>query len=463
MSNKVLFCNIAYTKFYDSYSVKEIPQNGGSYVAENRHGHEINNFHVHEDGKVRGFVETKSRKGATNQLHIEKIDPAFKLKDRAYTIDVVFCAYSNKAKHTVVVGWYKNATVLRGREKYNDLEYNIIAESNDAFLVPEEDRTTFIPRAPTDGIGFGRSNIWYANTPESEEIVSKVRNLIYNKNTEAVGKKNMISEEIKIRLMSLYADLQQALAGKAEVVVKSSRNEALDPQPAVCVKGNDYETNVYIYPEAYRIETYFEWQDKSNYTGICDYNEFWFFVDTSDECIGEIKRIIEFKRGLSKTPEWKGPSELRKNVSAEKFELIFKDFLRQADDNAKTGKSFGGKTPKSLDNCFFDGAHLRCHYGQGAASKTPYLNWWVLSIYYLPNNGNIVMGIEDYRYPYIDQMKPIIHKFVGNKQDKVAVFYETTKSTLNYKDLYNHFVDVAEQIMKLGVVDYNTIKSNRKQ
>ncbi len=270
----------------------------------------------------------------------------------------------------------------------------------------------------------------------------------------------MINEEIKLRLMSLYTDLQQALEGKAEIVLKGSSKDAFDPNPAISVKGK--KTNIYVYPEAYRIETVFDWQEKSTYTGTCDYNEFWFFVDTSEECIGEILRIIEHKSTIQET-NWEGPSELSQNVSAEKFELIFKDFLRQADDNAKTGKSFGGKTPKSLDNCFFDGAHLRCHYGQGAASKTPYLNWWVLSIYYLPNNGNIVMGIEDYRYPYIDQMKPIIHKFVGNKQDKVAVFYETTKSTLNYKDLYNHFVDVAEQIMKLGVVDYNTIKSNRKQ
>ncbi|MCR4615835.1 MAG: hypothetical protein K5756_06780 [Clostridiales bacterium] len=154
-------------------------------------------------------------------------------------------------------------------------------------------------------------------------------------------------------------------------------------------------------------------------------------------------------------------SELCKNVSVEKFELIFKDFMRQADDNAKTGKSFGGKKPKYLDNCFFDGADLGYHYGQGAAAKTPYLNWWVLSIYYLPENGKIIMGIENIganesRYPYISQMKPITYKYVGNKKYKVAVFYETTKETIDCGELYDNFIDIAEQIMRLGVCDYTT-------
>ena len=453
MSNKVLFCNIAYTKFYDSYLEKEVPQNGGSYIAENKYGHEINNFHVCEDGKVRGFVETKSRNGSTNQLHIEKIDSSFKLKDRASPVDVVFCAYSNRARRTVVVGWYKDAIVLRGREYYNGAVYNIFTESKNAVLVPEDERTMYIPRATTDGIGFGQSNIWYANTPESNEIVARVRNLINN--AEVTEKKNMISEEIKIRLMSLYTDLQQALNGKAEIVLKGSSKDAFDLNPAISIK--DKRTNVYVYPEAYRIETLFEWREQSSYTGTCDYNEFWFFVDTKDECIGEIQRIVDYS-SEPQTSEWKGPSELRQKVDVETFELIFREFLRQSDDNAITKKSFGGKKSKYLDNTRFDGADLLTQYGQGAASKTPHINWWVLSIYYLPNNGKIIMGIEADRYPHLDKMKPISYKDIGGRDVKIAVFYETTKNTLNYVELYDTFLDVAEQVMRLGVVDKNTGK-----
>lgn len=456
MSNKILFCNIAYTKYYDLDKYDEVPQNGGSYVKENRRANESNNFHVCDDGKVRGFVETKHHNGAPNQMHIESIDSSFRGKDRAEHVDVVFCAFSNENKRTVVVGWYKDATVLRGRERYNDLEYNIIAESKDAVLIPEEERTMFIPRATTDGIGFGQSNIWYANTPESEEIVSKVRNLICNYKPEPTENVNMINDEIKLRLMSLYLDLQRALEGKAEIVLKGSSKDALDPNPAISVKGNN--TSIYIYPEAYRIETIIEWKDKSTYRGTYDNNEFWFFVDTSEECIGEVLRIVDHINHIQEV-EWKGPSKLRQGVSAEKFELIFKEFIRQADENAKTGKSFGGKKPKYLSNYYFDGAELCCHYGQGAASKTPYLNWWSLSIYYIPENGRIIMGIENNRYPHLNKMKPISHRFVGNKKDKVAVFYEATKDAIDYKELYDNFIDVAEQIMRLGVIDKNTGKN----
>ena len=149
-------------------------------------------------------------------------------------------------------------------------------------------------------------------------------------------------------------------------------------------------------------------------------------------------------------------SELSKNVSAEKFELIFKYFMRQADENAISKKSNGGKKSKYLDNCYFDGANFYTQYGQGAATKTPHINWWVLSIYYLPDTGEITMGIEEFRYRHLNKMNPIAHKFVGNKKERVAVFYETMKDTIDYNELYEVFIDVSEEIMRLGIVDYNT-------
>ena len=348
-------------------------------------------------------------------------------------MDVVFCAYSNIKKRTVVVGWYKNATVLRGREYYNELMYNIFTESKNAVLVPEDERTMYIPRASTDGIGFGQSNIWYANTPESEEIVSRVRNLIYGE----TGNEN-------IALKNLYEDLSEYCSRHSILIEKSGNSLIFED----CCK-------IYVLEECYQISNVTaEWKEKTTYlTNKESDKTLYYYVDTYEECIGEVLRILDYK--LSRGFETR-TSELCKSISVETFELIFKDFLRQADDNAKTGKSNGGTKSKYSDNCFFDGADLHTNYGQGAATKTPHLNWWVLSIYYLPDNGNIIMGIEDYRYPYLNQMQPNTFKNVGNKKDKVAVFYETSKATINYKELYDKFIDVAEQIMRLGVVDYNT-------
>ena len=70
------------------------------------------------------------------------------------------------------------------------------------------------------------------------------------------------------------------------------------------------------------------------------------------------------------------------------------------------------------------------------------------------------MGIESDRYPHLNQMNPISHKSFG-KDRKIAVFYKSTKSSLNYEDLYESFLDVSEQIMKLGIVDKNTPKIER--
>ena len=146
-------------------------------------------------------------------------------------------------------------------------------------------------------------------------------------------------------------------------------------------------------------------------------------------------------------------NELSKKVSQEKFELIFKEFMAQADENAKTGKSNGTKKSRYLDNNEFNGAKFKCNYGHGAATKTPHINWWVLSVYYIPYNGRIIMGIEDHRYPYLNKMNPISHKSIENKKDTVAVFYETTKDNVNYKKLYEAFINIVEQITILGVVD----------
>ena len=118
-NKRVLFCNVAYMKNYDALAFDEKPVNGGSYVAETQDAYEKYNFHVCEDGLVRGFVETKYSDGALGgqqkpkQLHIENIDKAFKKENVIDDVLVVFCALSPKINKTVIVGWYKNAKVYR--------------------------------------------------------------------------------------------------------------------------------------------------------------------------------------------------------------------------------------------------------------------------------------------------------------------------------------------------------------
>ena len=151
-------------------------------------------------------------------------------------------------------------------------------------------------------------------------------------------------------------------------------------------------------------------------------------------------------------------SELRKNVTAESFKSAFLAFMEQADKNAITGKSEGKKTPYGFSaNSGFDGAVFHQHFGQGAASKTPYVNWWAVSIYYIPETGGIYLGIEKDRYHALDRIrtKLLAFKKIGKKAMDVAVFYETTKKTVNYEELHECFLNVCEEVMRLGLNGQN--------
>lgn len=181
--NRILFCNIAYMQYYDYSSIKEVPKHGGKYVTETGDAYEKHNFHVCDDGKVRGFVETKYIDGSASaqrprQLRIENIDPTCKNDASIDAVTVIFCAHSDVQKKTVIVGWYNNATVYRGRPKYKDRQFNIECAAEDAFLLPETARTYFVPRATYGGIGFGQSNVWYAKDVFSSGYVENVLKLV---------------------------------------------------------------------------------------------------------------------------------------------------------------------------------------------------------------------------------------------------------------------------------------------
>ena len=171
----VLFCNIGWMKKYDGICGDTI-QRGGSYNKDST-GHEVCNF-SDVDGKVYGYVQP------TGQIKIERLGAS--KKDQAIDgITVVWTAGPDSGG-TAVVGWYKNATVFRDAQtlkkrtklqKENKLDtYRVIASAEDATLLPIEKRSFMIPRAVKGGIG--QSNVWYADSPDSKEIVEQVLQLV---------------------------------------------------------------------------------------------------------------------------------------------------------------------------------------------------------------------------------------------------------------------------------------------
>ncbi|SDB13345.1 HNH endonuclease [Eubacterium oxidoreducens] len=196
---RVLFCNIAYMQFYAGTTDGDVPVNGGEYVKIHHDALEKYNYHEESDGFVYGFVETKYQDGFESgkypkQIHIENIDKAYAGQDSIDNVTVIFCAKSDLYRKTVIVGWYKNATVYRNRMFFDDRQYNLKAKYSECVLLDEMDRNYVINRAKSseDKVGMGQSNVWYANK-KAEEIKVKQDVLRYIDNYKnAENKRNFI-------------------------------------------------------------------------------------------------------------------------------------------------------------------------------------------------------------------------------------------------------------------------------
>ena len=148
-------------------------------------------------------------------------------------------------------------------------------------------------------------------------------------------------------------------------------------------------------------------------------------------------------------------NELYRLVTFEKFQLAYSKVLEQADSNAKTLKSHGPKIPFGFDFAsnknVIDGGAFSQHFGQGAATKTPYISWHVVSVYYVVDKAKIILGIEKDRYKHIDEMTYIDEQAIGNKNSQVAIFYECPKDGIDYRELYDVFMSVSQRVMELGL------------
>lgn len=172
----LLFCNVGWMKKYAGIDGDSI-ERGGDY---NKHsiGHEVCNFSNNKD-YLYGYVQPV---GET--IKIEKLGAA-KKDDSISGVTVVWTA-GPESGGTVVVGWYKNATVYRNLQsiehpnalqtKNGVTRYRVKAPWDEAVLLPVEKRELIIPRAVKGGIG--QSNVWFADKKESQEIVNRVLALI---------------------------------------------------------------------------------------------------------------------------------------------------------------------------------------------------------------------------------------------------------------------------------------------
>lgn len=171
----MIFLNIGWMKYYQGLGNDKI-KGGGAFVKESGYGHEIFNFLPYK-GYMYGAV------GGTKSIRIDRLGTS--LKD--VSIDgvlVIWCSRS-PLKGTVVVGWYKDATIYQyyqkspknSNRKYEGEKFGYIikAKKEDCTLLSIDKRIFEIPRK-TGGIG--QHNVWYADKAGNVRLKQKLLEFI---------------------------------------------------------------------------------------------------------------------------------------------------------------------------------------------------------------------------------------------------------------------------------------------
>jgi hypothetical protein len=112
--DKMVFFNIAWMNEYKGITPNDRPVHGGKHVEDFLYGDEVYNFQAYR-GKMYGFVEVgwKPKPRCINIAHFG----ASKREKSVSGVLVVWVARHPRKPHTLVVGWYKNATIYRQRQK----------------------------------------------------------------------------------------------------------------------------------------------------------------------------------------------------------------------------------------------------------------------------------------------------------------------------------------------------------
>lgn len=178
---KFVFFNIGWMERYKGLQDGDEIIGGGSYVKIEGCGHEVCNF-AEVNGTLYGYVQPPGSQIDIDRLGAQPDD------DEISNITVVWTA-TRPTGGTAVIGWYKNATVFRNYQKFarasklhheNGVDgYWACAEVAGSKLLSVNERTCEIPRQIKGGMG--QSNVWYADSPESAEVVARVQALVSGK------------------------------------------------------------------------------------------------------------------------------------------------------------------------------------------------------------------------------------------------------------------------------------------
>lgn len=241
---KVVFCEIAWMKYYAGITEEDKPLNGGKYVKENNEGGEVYNFSPYNH-KCYGYVMHYG-----NELHIERYDKT--LKNHSETTEMTVVWVASDGTGSKIVGWYEHAKMYREWQAYWDPEfggdkvydYNFVADEKNCYLIDEDKRKFIIPRAPRagKGRGMGQSQVWYADSDYAqEEFIPKV--LAYLDSVrESCQPFYFLSEELEIKAEDKGSTVEELLEECRKVWEKGNIKEAMALANLAIYKEDSYET-----------------------------------------------------------------------------------------------------------------------------------------------------------------------------------------------------------------------------
>ena len=215
---RILFANIGWMNYYQGFNSGDTISGGGSYRDDDKH--EAYNFQ-NLNGMCYGYVQPV-RWGS---IKLSRIDPIVgNDKEKIEDVLVIWTARRPGEGGTVIVGWYKHATVysdfqeIKAPER-NNYGFNISARSKDCTLLSIDDRCFSILRAQNgiDG-GMGQSNVWYADKGSSRILKFRQSVIDYLSLTEKPS--NYSQKKIKVNVEARKQVEEKAVNYVVEVYKK---------------------------------------------------------------------------------------------------------------------------------------------------------------------------------------------------------------------------------------------------
>lgn len=185
-NNPLLFFNVGWMLRYQGNNRDDKIIGGGRWVVEHDFGEEVCNF-LPWRGWCYGYVQPSKK---SDHIKIERLG-ADKNAEELADVTIVWTA-TRPGGGTVVVGWYRHATVYRHSRAIKDrtdprfrrfkiTHYYAKAKVADCHIILDpDDRVLEIPRVHRGGNrrGMGQSNVWFAEDSHGENWFKRLARAI---------------------------------------------------------------------------------------------------------------------------------------------------------------------------------------------------------------------------------------------------------------------------------------------